>query len=234
MRNEDMADWPPLLARLAMMAGEARGRGVRHSQHMDHLERLAALRGFRGGPFGEGPLFGGGRGGPFGGGRGRRRRGDVRLALLMLLAEEPRNGYQLMQTIEERSGGRWRPSPGSVYPTLSQLEDEGLIRAVDYEGTKLFEITDQGRERLDQSKVDPAPWEQEDEPGTHNLSEIGTQMFQIAKAAWQVAQEGDERQVEKASETLAEARRALYRILAEDTAEPDADESAGDEPDANV
>jgi DNA-binding PadR family transcriptional regulator len=230
-RDEFAADWPPLLARLAMMKGEGRGRGGRYG-HMDHLERLAALRGFRGGPFGEGPLFGPGRGGPFGGGRGRRRRGDVRLALLMLLAEEPSNGYQLMQTIEERSGGRWRPSPGSVYPTLAQLEDEGLIRAVDHEGTKLFEITDQGRERLAQSKVDPAPWEQEDDPGPHGFSEIGTQMFQIAKAAWQVAQEGDEHQVEKASQTLADARRALYGILAEDTHDPDVEDT--DEPDTGV
>jgi DNA-binding PadR family transcriptional regulator len=150
----------------------------------------------------------------------------------MLLAEEPRNGYQLMQTIEERSGGRWRPSPGSVYPTLSQLEDEGLIRGVEHEGTKLFEITDQGRERLAESKVDPAPWEQEDDPGAHGLSEIGPQMFQIAKAAWQVAQEGDERQVQKAAQTLAEARRALYRILAEESDEPAAE--GADEPDTNV
>ncbi len=247
-RDEFAADWPPLLARLAMMKGESRGPGGRHSP-IDHLERLAALRGFRGGPFGEGPMFGGGRGGPFGGGRGgpfgggrgRRRRGDVRLALLMLLAEEPRNGYQLMQTIEDRSGGRWRPSPGSVYPTLAQLEDESLIRAVDQEGTKLFEITDAGHEKLAQSKTDPAPWEEEDGggwgPQSTGFSEIGTQMFQIAKAAWQVAQEGDERQVEKASQTLAEARRALYGILAKDTDDPDAEETAEpdtDEPDTDV
>src|SRR5579859_1597465 len=153
MRAEETADWPALIRLAMMMKGDARGRGRR--AHMDHMERLAALREMRGGPWGDRPPFGGGRGGPFGGARGRRRRGDVRLALLMLLAEEPRNGYQLMQTIEERSGGRWRPSPGSVYPTLAQLEDEGLIRAADYEGTKLFEITDQGRERLGQSKTDP-------------------------------------------------------------------------------
>ena len=77
-----------------------------------------------------GPPFGPGYG-PFGGGRGRRRRGDVRAGLLILLAEEPRNGYQLMQAIEERSGGRWRPSPGAVYPSLAQLEDEGLIQAIE-------------------------------------------------------------------------------------------------------
>ena len=229
MRNEGMADWPPLMKLAMMMKSEARGR--RAQSHIDHLERLAALRQFGGGPFGAGPLFGGGRGGPFGGGRGRRRRGDVRLALLILLGEEPRNGYQLMQTIEERSDGRWRPSPGSVYPTLAQLEDEGLIRAVDHDGTKLFEITDAGRERLGQSKVDPAPWADEEggrDSDSHNLHEIGTQMFQIAKAAWQVAQEGDERQVEKATQTLAEARRALYRILAEDTTEPAEEDNGPD------
>ena len=97
------------------------------------------------GPMGPGGKFGGMPGGPFGGGRGRRRRGDVRTALLLLLAEEPRNGYQLMQAIEELSGGRWRPSPGAVYPSLAQLEDEGLIRGVDRDGTKLFEVTDAGQ-----------------------------------------------------------------------------------------
>jgi DNA-binding PadR family transcriptional regulator len=210
--DEAAGPWP-FLARLAMMKGQGRGR---HS-HMDHLERLAALREMRGGPWGDRPPFGGGRGGPFGGGRGRRRRGDVRTALLMLLAEEPRNGYQLMQTIEERSGGRWRPSPGSVYPTLSQLEDEGLIRGVERDGAKLFEITDQGRERLDESKTDPAPWAEEDDPDAPDLQRMAGLIIQIGKAAWQVAQEGDERQTEQAYQTLAETRRALYRILAQDS-----------------
>ncbi len=221
--DETTLPWP-LLARWAMMKGEGRGRG-RYS-HMDHLERLAALREFRGGPWGDRPPFGGpGRGGPFGGGRGRRRRGDVRTAILMLLAEEPRNGYQVMQTIEERSGGRWRPSPGSVYPTLAQLEDEGLIRSIERDGTKLLEITDTGRERLSESKTDPAPWAQEDEDDseTHSLSEIASLVIQIGKAAWQVAQEGDERQTEKACQTLAETRRALYRILAQDVEDESAE-----------
>ena len=150
----------------------------------------------------------------FGGGRGRRRRGDVRAALLMLLAEEPRNGYQLMQTIEERSGGRWRPSPGSVYPTLAQLEDEGLIRAIERDGTKLFELTDAGASSLEERDEHDAPWEETTSP--MSISELAQQVNQIANAAWQVAQDGDERQVDRAGETLAEARRALYRILAED------------------
>ncbi len=219
--DETTLPWP-VLARWAMMKGEGRGRG-RYS-HMDHLERLAALREFRGGPWGDRPFGGGpGRGGPFGGGRGRRRRGDVRTAILMLLAEEPRNGYQVMQTIEERSGGRWRPSPGSVYPTLAQLEDEGLIRSIERDGTKLLEITDQGRERLGESKTDPAPWAEEDDPQAPDMHRIASLVIQIGKAAWQVAQEGDERQTEKAYQTLAETRRALYRILAQDVEDESAE-----------
>jgi DNA-binding PadR family transcriptional regulator len=220
MTYDEMAGPWPLLAKLAMMKGGSRGR---YSQ-IDQLERLAALRHMRGGPFGGGPGFGG----PFGGGRGRRRRGVLSLAILTLLAEEPRNGYQIMQTIEERSGGRWRPSPGSVYPTLAQMEDEGLIHAVEREGTKLFEITDQGRERLGESKGDRAPWDDDEGPAAPDLHHIATLVIQIGKAAWQVAQEGDERQVAEAQDTLAETRRALYRILAQDSdadADPDSEET---------
>ena len=223
MTYEETAGPWPFLARLAMMKAGGQGHGRGRHRGIDDLERFAAMRGMRGDPFG-GPWGGGrgGRGGPFGGGRGRRRRGDVRLALLMLLAEEPRNGYQLMQTIEERSDGRWRPSPGSVYPTLAQLEDEGLIRGVERDGARLFELTDQGRERLGESKVDPAPWAEEEDSHSPDLHRMASVIIQIGKAAWQVAQEGDERQTEQAYQTLAETRRALYRILAED---PGADET---------
>src|SRR3954452_6065800 len=97
----------------------------------------------------------GGWGGPgpggFGGHRGpRARRGDVRAALLALLAEEPRNGYGLMQEIEQRSDGMWRPSPGSVYPALQQLEDEGLVRAEVVDGGRRFALTDAGRAHVDE------------------------------------------------------------------------------------
>src|SRR5262249_51997548 len=143
MSSEDMAaPWPHQFA-WAMSKGRGRGRG-RGRPRPDDLERVAALREVMGGRHSGGPMFEH----PFGGGRGRKRRGDGRVALLLLLAEEPRNGYQLMQTIEDRSSGRWRPSPGSVYPTLAQLEDEGLIQSTDREGAKLFEITDAGREHL--------------------------------------------------------------------------------------
>src|ERR1700724_3542165 len=118
--------------------------------------------GFGPGPFGD---FGGG---PFGGpgrgprGRGRKaRRGDIRTAALLLLAEEPRNGYQIMQEVEERSEGVWRPSPGSVYPALAQLEDEQLIRSEEIARRKLFSTTEQGRALLEQRPSDaPAPWEE--------------------------------------------------------------------------
>jgi DNA-binding PadR family transcriptional regulator len=190
-----------------------------HDTHWRH-------RGGRGGRFGPGgPPFGPGGfrfGGPpfgpghmFGGpGPGRRRRGVVRLAVLMLLTDEPRNGYQLMQAIEERSGGRWRPSPGAVYPSLSQLEDEGLIRAIDREGTKVFEITDAGREHLEQRGEEAPPWAMGDE--SEASVDLWSQIKQTHVAAIQVAQAGDEDQVARAAQALAEARRKLYLILAEE------------------
>jgi DNA-binding PadR family transcriptional regulator len=200
----------------------ARGRhGVRPSP--EEIEQLIAWRRMGGGPFG-------GPGGPFGRGpgrgRGRARRGDVRLALLRLLAEQPANGYQLMQTIEERSGGRWRPSPGSVYPTLSQLEDEGLIRSTEAEGSRRFEITDAGREHLESRAGEPEPWKAADEEGENAITELAPLVIQIGKAAWQVATVGDDAQRARAIEVLAETRRALYRILAEDAADAEEAEDA--------
>ena len=132
----------------------------------------------------------------------------------MLLAEEPRNGYQLMQEIEERSGGNWRPSPGSVYPVLSQLEDEGLIRAVDRDGTKLLEITDAGREHVADRDDPTPPWESEDD--VPPVGDLKSQIKAVNIAAAQLIHVGDERQVQRAVETLVETRRSLYRILAED------------------
>jgi len=219
--HENAANW--LLAR-----GGGR-HGMRPSP--EELEQLIAWRRMGGGPFG-------GQGGPFGrggrgpGGRGRARRGDVRLALLRLLAEQPANGYQLMQTIEERSGGRWRPSPGSVYPTLSQLEDEGLIRSVEAEGSRRFEITDAGREHLETRAGEPEPWQPTDEEGENAITELAPLVIQIGKAAWQVATVGDDTQRARATEVLAETRRALYRILAEDAPDTDEPEQAADADDS--
>src|SRR5918993_3205588 len=116
---------------------EGRERRGRRSGRRGRFGPGGPFAGFPGGPgFGFG-AFGPGPGGPFRPGRGRGRRGDVRAALLLLLAEEPRNGYQLIQEIERRSDGVWRPSPGSVYPALQQLEDEGLVAPTE-EGRKAF------------------------------------------------------------------------------------------------
>src|SRR5579884_3118357 len=123
------------------------GEAMREAKHrMRHNARHG------GGPFGRGPAFGGGArgfafGGPFFFGGGRRAgRGDIRSAILALLAEQPMHGYQIIQELERRSEGAWRPSPGSVYPTLQQLEDEGLVKTVEQEGgRKVFELTDAGR-----------------------------------------------------------------------------------------
>src|SRR5450755_1219149 len=193
-----------------------KGKGRHERPGPEEIEQMIAMRRMRGGPCGGPNPFGGG---PRGRGRGgRARRGDVRLALLRLLAEEAADGYQLMQAIEQRSDGRWRPSPGSVYPTLAQLEDEGLIRSTEADGARRFEITDAGREHLATRAEEPAPWEPVDEDGENALIELGPLVMGIAKAVWQVASVGDATQRARAGELLAEARRGLYRILAE---EPD-------------
>jgi DNA-binding PadR family transcriptional regulator len=179
------------------------------------------------GPFGPGGFgaFGFGRGfGP--GGRGKRaRRGDVRAAVLLLLEEEPRNGYQLMQELEERSGGVWRPSPGSIYPALSQLEDEGLVRSDENAGRRAFQVTDDGRAYIEENREAlGVPWEAVGGDVPEGLFQLRQLMMQLGMATMQVAQAGDEAQTAEARKVLEEARRSLYRILAGD---------AGDEPAAD-
>ena len=154
-------------------------------------------------------------GGPYWRAR-KARRGDIRTAALLLLAEEPRNGYQIMQEVEERSGGVWRPSPGSVYPALAQLEDEGLIRSEESDGRKLFVLTDAGRahvEERDPSK--PAPWEQMSGDVSEEAYALGRLVREVYFAFVQVSRAGSEEQIAKAKEVLAEARRRLYLILAD-------------------
>jgi len=187
----------------------------------DDIDDLIALgRMWKGSPFG-GPGWG-----PHRRGRGRARRGDVRLALLRLLAEEPRNGYQLMQAIEERSEGLWRPSPGSVYPTLAQLEDEGLIQSVDTEGARRFEITDAGREHLESRADEPAPWAPATDEGDNPLAELAPLVIAIGKATFQVATVGSRAQRDRAKDLLGDTRRALYRLLAEDAREAESEDDA--------
>ncbi|HWT93932.1 MAG TPA: PadR family transcriptional regulator, partial [Solirubrobacteraceae bacterium] len=144
--------------------------------------------------------------------------GDVRAALLLLLEEEPRNGYGLMQEIEARSEGNWRPSPGSVYPALQQLEDEGLVRAEELDGgRKAFELTDAGKAHVAEHRERMGePWAEAGDDAGNPRKELMRSIQQLAVAASQVAQAGTDTQVAQAAEVLAETRRSLYRILAED------------------
>jgi DNA-binding PadR family transcriptional regulator len=201
--------------------GEGLGHGGpgRHARHRHH----GGPRGGFGGPFGFGP---GGGGGPRGRGR-KARRGDIRTAALLLLSEEPRNGYQIMQEVEERSDGVWRPSPGSTYPALQQLEDEGLIRAQELDGRKLFELTDAGREYVKERGEDkPAPWEQMSGDVSDQAHELGRLIREVAAAFTQVVKTGSEAQMGEARKVLTATRKDLYRILADGDPEAASDTEA--------
>ena len=156
--------------------------------------------------------------GPRGYGRGpRARRGDVRAAALLLLAEEPRNGYQLMQEIQERSNGVWRPSAGSMYPALSQLEDEGLVRGEEQDGRRTFTLTDAGRAYVEEHKDElGAPWDEMSGAVGNDVTDFFGEIKRVAIAAAQIGQLGNAEQLAEAKRVLAETRRSLYRLLAED------------------
>jgi len=207
------------------------GFGGHHHHPRDVFFRAMTGRG--GGRHGHrhgGPGFGppgGPFGGPWGGGRGgrrRMRRGDVRAAMLVLLDEQPLNGYGLMQEIEQRSGGAWRPSPGSVYPALAQLEDEGLVKAEAADGRKQYALTDEGkayvtenRERLGE------PWADAGQQVGEERLELRGLLWQLGAAAMQVGTAGTDAQVAQARQILVDARKAIYRLLADD------EEPAGDD-----
>ena len=127
------------------------------------------------------------------------------------------HGYQMITVLAERSGGAWRPSPGSIYPTLQQLEDEGLVTVAEQEGRRTFALTDAGRAEVERAPAGRrAPWEEltdEDGAGTRALRATAAQ---VMGAAMQVAAAGDGRQVARAERLLKDARKALYRLLAED------------------
>ncbi|MFE6996127.1 PadR family transcriptional regulator [Microbacterium sp. NPDC057659] len=144
----------------------------------------------------------------------RMGRGDVRAAVLALLAEQPMHGYQIINEISERSGGTWKPSAGSVYPTLQLLADEGLIEAVEDNGRKTYSLTEAGREATAEDKQ--APWEASaSRPGAH-LAALPKAGMELAAAAAQVGRTGSPEQVQQAVAVLEDARRKLYAILAAD------------------
>ncbi|SEG36159.1 DNA-binding transcriptional regulator, PadR family [Nonomuraea solani] len=203
------------------------GRRHHHHEHRQRGRRGGPGGQFpfdfgRGGPFGPGGPFGG-PGGPFGGGHrgwgGRTRkakRGDVRAAILALLSEEPRNGYQIIQEIAERSEGGWKPSPGAVYPALQQLTDEGLVIAEENEGRKTFRLTDAGLNYIETHADEVrSPWDEMRPDIDDNTADLWHIARQSAFAMMQVLQTGNDAQIREARKTLVETRRKLYQILAD-------------------
>jgi DNA-binding PadR family transcriptional regulator len=182
-------------------------------------------RGPRGGFDGLGPDFpGAGLGGPgFGPGPrgrgrrgGRRSRGDIRLAVLALLAEQPRHGYEIIQEIAERTQGSWRPSPGSVYPTLAQLTDEGLVRTEESDGRRTVELTEAGTQYVAEHRDElNKVWDTVGDEVSASVSGLRTQYGQLHAAVQQIMSAGTDEQRDTAAAALAEARKAIYRLLAE-------------------
>ncbi|HEY5153602.1 MAG TPA: PadR family transcriptional regulator [Acidimicrobiales bacterium] len=174
----------------------------RRRPDFDNFDGFGAERGF------------GGRG-PGGRGRGRARRGDVRAAVLALLAEKPMHGYEMIQVLAERTGGVWKPSPGSIYPSLQLLEDEGLVQVDESSGKRLFTLTDAGRTHLAEHPRERTPWEEATagiDPADAHLREL---VGQIMVATRQVGEAGTAEHKAKADALLTATRRSLYAILAE-------------------
>ena len=150
------------------------------------------------------------RGGP---GRGRAQRGDVRTAILQVLSEEPMHGYQIMQTMSDRTGGAWRPSPGAVYPTIAQLEDEGLVTTREESGRRLVTLTPEGSAYLEERSArlgDPFADFSHGSTGP----DLRDPLRELQAAVRQIATGGSAAQLEAAARVLAQARRSLYLILA--------------------
>ncbi len=146
-------------------------------------------------------------------GRHRVRRGDVRSAILALLDDRPMHGYEMITELDERTGGRWRPSAGSIYPTLQLLEDEGLVTAEEVDGKRVFSLTEAGREEVPE-RTEGRPWEEGEEDSPR--FEVRRELLRTMDAAKQIARADDEGQMTKAAEILRDTRRRLYGILAEE------------------
>ncbi|GAB3051661.1 hypothetical protein GCM10027053_09030 [Intrasporangium mesophilum] len=232
--------------------------GHRHTRHESGWDPKWGGGGWGGG--GWDPKWGGGWGGGWqGGGRGRpgpppwvqdivrhfggpafgpefnrrgprARRGDVRAAILDVLAGDEMNGYQLIQQISERTKGAWKPSPGSVYPTVQQLEDEGLVEGRDVEGRRMLRLTDAGRRYVEENAEEMAatwrafdeadeggdgPWANATRPDDSSESNPMPIVGQVMSAMWQIVTTGTSQQRAEATEILTETRRKLYRLLAE-------------------
>ncbi|WP_113698851.1 PadR family transcriptional regulator [Nonomuraea lactucae] len=146
----------------------------------------------------------------------RVRRGDVRAALLSLLTEEPKNGYQMIQDIESRSRGVWRPSPGSVYPALQQLEDEDLVTGDESGGSRTYRLTEQGREHAARHLDGEAPWEEVARSIPEDRHELRLLWAQLNEAFLHLTRTANDHQVAQAKQLLRRTRRSVFHILSED------------------
>jgi DNA-binding PadR family transcriptional regulator len=172
----------------------------RHLQHQ-HLQEYARSRGVR---------YGRGRGGP------RARRGDVRAAILALLAERPMHGYEMIKELEQRTDGAWTPSAGSIYPTLQMLEDEGLVRGEESEGKRRFALTDAGASEQREKADGPSPWDAVRAGAAPEQIHLRDSIGKLHHAIGQVVHAADEDQRKRVRELLDETRRKIYAILAEE------------------
>lgn len=160
----------------------------------------------------------GGRGrGPWGPPRGRRReRGDVRVAILLLLAEQPRHGYEILTELADRSDGQWQPSPGSIYPVLKRLAQDGLVAPENHEGKRVFTLTDAGRELVAaEGESWGQPWANSSETEDDSAVALWNEGRQLGGAVQQVSQLNDPAQIAATAEILVEARKKIYRLLAD-------------------
>ncbi len=224
MRSDERFAWagPP---------GWSRGKPPWLAMAGAHGGHEGEEHGWRGGAFAPGPggpPGWGGWGGRGRGGRGgRARRGDVRAAVLLLLAETSRNGYQIIQELGERSRGVWKPSPGSVYPVLQQLEDEGLVISSAADVGRMFRITEAGTAYVEEHRADMGvPWEAAASTMSPPAMEFAQLLPQLMGAVKQVMRAGNDQQIAQAVTVLTEARRSLYRILADDAPAAGRDEGA--------
>ena len=191
------------------MRGPREGRGPRpHNENDEHFGGHGHGHGHRR-ERGER----GGLGRPRG---GRSKRGDIRTALLTVLMEGPGHGYDIMQRVEEKTGGAWRPSPGSVYPTLQLLGDEGFVTATERDGKRVFDITESGTVEANRrlEEAGGAPWELTDD--TVGPWQVKESMGLLFLAAKQVSMAGSSEQLQQAVTIITEARKKLYLLLSQD------------------
>jgi DNA-binding PadR family transcriptional regulator len=163
-------------------------------------------------PEGFGPGFRGRHGFGGFGGHGRAKRGDVTPAVLALLKEQDMHGYQIIQELAERSGGAWTPSPGSIYPALQALEDQGYVTSEQVSGKRIFSLTEEGRAHAD-AQTETAPWQDFEQSAGPKLK-LRESMIGLGGAAMQVMRSGTDEQAEKVAGILDEARKSIYLMLA--------------------